>query len=133
MSDLELTSALVGTIGPRAAGDLAAYIRIADQLPTLDEIKNNPLTAKVPASETATCMVVHRTLGTIERNWTDQWMDYMVRLSKEAQGMFANAVRRSVDKKKNGVGNKRLIEVNTNKKYMDWCLANSYLFAAEKK
>lgn len=133
MSDLELTAALVGTIGPRAAGDLAAYIRIADQLPTLEEIKNNPLTAKVPASETATCMVVHRTLGTIERNWTDAWMDYMVRLSKEAQGMFANAVRRSVDKKKDGTGNKRLIEVNTNRKYMEWCLANSYLFAAEKK
>lgn len=133
MSDLELTAALVGTIGPRAAGDLAAYIRIADQLPTLEEIKNNPLTAKVPTSETATCMVVHRTLGTIERNWTDAWMDYMVRLSKEAQGMFANAVRRSVDKKKDGTGNKRLIEVNTNRKYMEWCLANSYLFAAEKK
>jgi hypothetical protein len=58
----------------------------------------------------------------------------MLRLSKEAQGMFANAIRRSVDKKnKDGVGNKRLIEVNTNKKYMDWCLANNYLFAAEKK
>ena len=133
MSDLELTAALVGTIGPRAAGDLAAYIRIADQLPTLEEIKNHPTTAKVPTSETATCMVVHRTLGTIERNWTDAWMDYMVRLSKEAQGMFANAVRRSVDKKKDGTGNKRLIEVNTNRKYMEWCLANSYLFAAEKK
>lgn len=133
MSDMELTAALVGTIGPRAAGDLAAYIKIADQLPTLDEIKNSPLTAKVPTSETATCMVVHRTLGTIERNWTDAWMDYMLRLSKEAQGMFANAVRRSVDKKKDGTGNKRLIEVNTNKKYMDWCLANNYLFAAEKK
>lgn len=133
MSDLELTAALVGTVGPRAAGDLAAYIKIADQLPTLEEIKTSPLTAKVPTSETATCMVVHRTLGTIERNWTDAWMDYMMRLSKEAQGMFANAIRRSVDKKKDGSGNKRLIEVNTNKKYMDWCLANNYLFAAEKK
>jgi energy-coupling factor transporter ATP-binding protein EcfA2 len=134
MGDMELTAALVGTVGPRAAGDLSAFIRIADQLPTLEEIKNNPMGAKVPTSETATCMVVHRTLGTIERNWTDAWMDYMMRLSKEAQGMFANAVRRSVDKKaRDGVGNKRLIEVNTNKKYMDWCLANNYLFAAEKK
>jgi len=134
VSDLELTAALVGTVGPRAAGDLSAFVRIADQLPTLEEIKTNPTGAKVPTSETAVCMIVHRTLGTIERNWTDAWMDYMLRLSKEAQGMFANAIRRSVDKKnKDGVGNKRLIEVNTNKKYMDWCLANNYLFAAEKK
>jgi energy-coupling factor transporter ATP-binding protein EcfA2 len=132
MSDHELTAALVGTLGHAAAGSLAAYVKVSDQMPKLQEIKDAPKTAKVPDNKTVVMMVVHRTLASIERNWTDAWMDYMVRLPMEAQAMFANAVRRSVDKKQTG-GNKRLMEVNTNKKYMDWCLANNYMFAADKK
>jgi uncharacterized protein YbjQ (UPF0145 family) len=77
-------------------------------------------------------MVVHRTLQTIERNWTESWMKYMERLPKEAQGLFANAVRNAVAKSKNGQANKRLIEVTTSKAYMDWCLKNNYMFAADK-
>ena len=132
MSDVELTSALVGTLGIRAAADLSAYVRTYDQAPKLDDIKNDPLNAKVPTSTTATCMVVHRTMQTIERNWTDAWMDYMARLDNEAQYMFANAVRRATEKK-DGTKNKRLIEVNTNRKYMEWCLKNNFVYAADKK
>jgi hypothetical protein len=122
----------MGTIGTASARSLATYVKIGDQLPKLQEIKDNPTTAKVPTNETAICMVVHRTLQTIERNWTDAWMDYMERLPKEAQGLFANAVRNAVAKSKNGQINKRLLEINTNKKYMDWCLKNNYMFAADK-
>jgi energy-coupling factor transporter ATP-binding protein EcfA2 len=127
----ELTAALIGTIGHAAAANLAAYVKIGDQLPSLDSIKTDPEDAKVPSNNTAICMVVHRTLQTLERGWTDAWMRYMIRLPKEAQAMFANAVRRAAEKP-NGV-NKRLIEVNTNKRYQDWCLANNYMFAADKK
>ena len=132
MSSNELTAALVGTLGHAAAGSLSAYVRVAEQMPKLQEIKDNPLTAKVPDNKTVVCMVVHRTLQAIERNWTDAWMDYMARLPAEAQGMFANAVRRSVEKKQ-GTGNKRLMEINSNKKYMDWCLKNNHMFSADKK
>lgn len=132
MTDHELTAALVGTVGHAAAGSLAAYVRVAEQMPKLQEIKDNPLTAKVPDNKTVMCMVVHRSLQALERNWTDAWMDYLVRLPMEAQGMFANAVRRSVEKKQSS-GNKRLMEVNTNKKYMDWCLKNNHMFTADKK
>ena len=38
-------------------------------------------------------MVVYRTLASLEKDWLDPWMDYLVRLDKEAQGMFANGVR----------------------------------------
>jgi hypothetical protein len=41
-------------------------------------------------------------------------------------------VRNAVAKSKNGQINKRLLEINTNKKYMDWCLKNNYMFAADK-
>lgn len=132
MSDHELTAALMGTIGTASARSLATYVKIGDQLPKLQEIKDSPMTAKVPTNETAICMVVHRTLQTIERNWTDAWMDYMERLPREAQGLFANAVRNAVAKSKNGQINKRLLEINTNKKYMDWCLKNNYMFASDK-
>lgn len=132
MSDHELTAALVGTLGHAAAGSLAAYVKVSDQMPKLQEIKDSPLMAKVPDNKTVVMMVIHRTLASIERNWADAWMDYMVRLPMEAQAMFANAVRRAVDKKQTG-GNKRLMEINTNKKYMDWCLKNNYMFAADKK
>lgn len=131
MSDHELTAALVGSIGQAAALNLSAYVKIADQLPTLDSIKQDPDNAKLPTNKTAVMMVVHRTLQTLERNWTDAWMRYMARLPREAQAMFANAVRRAAEKS-NGI-NKRLIEVNTNKRYQEWCMANNHVFAADKK
>lgn len=134
MSSLELTAGLVGTIGTRAASDLAAYIASATDMPKLQDIKDNPLTCKVPANKTAVMMVVQRTLQSIERNWTDAWMDYMVRLPQEAQGMFANKVRRSSEKDSSGKPrSKRLMEVFQNKKYMDWSLKNNHMFAADKK
>lgn len=133
MSSHELTAALIGTIGKRAASDLAAYITSSSDMPKLQEIKDNPTTCKVPTNNTTVMMVVQRTLQSIERNWTDAWMDYLVRLPQEAQGMFANKVRRSVEKKADGKGNKRLMEVFTNKKFMDWTLKNNHMFAADKK
>ena len=117
-----LTSLLIGTIGARGAMDLATFITMADQLPTQQSIKDDPMTAKVPESAAAVCMVVHRALSTIERTWVDAWMDYLLRLDKEAQGMFANGVRaESYDKAKRSM-------VMTSKKFRDWAMANNYLF-----
>jgi hypothetical protein len=52
-------------------------------------------------------------------------MDYMVRLDKEAQGMFANGVRTEKYSKRS--------LVMTNRKFTDWAMANNYMFAADKK
>ena len=116
---------LMGTIGERAAMDLMAFVKLSDQLPSLDSIKKDPMQAKVPESDAAVCMVVYRTLAVIEREWVDQWMDYMARLDKEAQGLFANGVR-------NPKYNKQAL-VMTNKKFTAWAMANNYMFAADKK
>jgi len=35
-------------------------------------------------------MVVYRALGAMNRDWVDNWVTYMERLDKEAQGLFAN-------------------------------------------
>ena len=122
--DQTLTALLMGTIGERGAMDLMAFVKLADQLPSLESIKKDPMQAKVPDSDAAVCMVVYRTLGAIERDWVDQWMDYMARLDTEAQGMFVNGVR----KPKYG---KQSI-VMTNRKFTDWCMRNNFLYAADK-
>lgn len=125
MDSKTLTSLLIGTIGERAAKDLASYIALADQLPTLQSIKDNPQSAKVPESVSAVCMIIYRTLAIIERDWIDAWMEYLVRLTPEAQAMFANGVRAEKYTKKS--------MVMTNKKFTAWALNNNFMFAADKK
>ena len=122
---MTLTGALMGTIGDRGAMDLMAFVKLADQLPSLDSIKNSPDTATVPSSAAAVCMVVYRTLASLEKEWIDPWMTYCVRMDKEAQGMFANGVR-APKYSKQGL-------VMTNRKFTDWARTNNYLFASDRK
>ena len=123
--DQTTTAALMGTIGERGAMDLMAFVKLADQLPSLESIKKDPENAKVPTSAAAVCMVVYRTLATIEKEWMDNWMIYLNRLDTEAQGMFANGVRAP----KYG----RQAMVMTNKNFTQWAMKNSHLFAADKR
>lgn len=123
--DQTTTAALMGTIGERGAMDLMAFVKLADQLPSLESIKKDPENAKVPTSAAAVCMVVYRTLATIEKEWMDAWMTYMDRLDTEAQGMFANGVRAP----KYG----RQAMVMTNRNFTNWAMKNSHLFAADKR
>ena len=123
--DQTLTSLLMGTIGDRGAMDLMAFVKLSTQLPSLESIKQDPLNATVPSSAAAVCMVVYRTLASLDKTWVDSWMDYLVRLDKEAQGMFANGVRSPKYSKQS--------LVMTNKKFTDWAMGNNYMFAADKK
>lgn len=121
--DTTLMALLIGTIGERAAMDLNAFVKLADQLPSLESIKKDPMNAVVPSSAAAVAMVVFRTLTNIEREWVDAWMLYMGRLDKEAQGMFANGVRKPKYSRQN--------IVMTNKSFTAWAMANNYLFTAD--
>jgi energy-coupling factor transporter ATP-binding protein EcfA2 len=123
--DQTLVGLLMGTIGDRGAMDLMAFVKLADQLPSMESIKQDPKNAKVPDSASAICMVVYRTLASLDKDWVDAWMDYMVRLDKEAQGMFANGVRAPKYAKQ--------AIVMTNKKFTQWAMNNNYMFAADKK
>ncbi len=125
LDDQTVTAALMGTIGERGAMDLMAFVKLADQLPSAESIKQDPKNAKVPSSAAGVCMVVYRTLASLERDWLDSWMDYLVRLDKEAQGMFANGVRAPKYAKQS--------LVMTNKKFTQWAMDNNYMFAADKK
>lgn len=118
-----LTAALIGTVGEAAAMQLMTFISVADQLPKLDEIRANPRTAKVPDNGAAVAMVVYRTLAAIERDWVDQWMDYMERLDMEAQALFGNNVR-SKNYEKRSI-------VMGNAKFRAWSLKHNYLYTAD--
>ena len=122
--DITLTAALMGTIGDRGAMDLMAFVSLSDQLPTLQSIKDNPLTAKVPDSAAAICMVVYRTMSALDKDWINKWMDYLPRLDTEAQAMFANGVRAKNYSKQS--------MVMTNKKFTEWAMKNNHLYTADK-
>ncbi|NBQ80364.1 MAG: hypothetical protein EBT99_17480, partial [Betaproteobacteria bacterium] len=124
VTDKVITSSLIGTIGAAAAQSLSTYLAMINDLPKLNDIKASPHTALVPTSTAAACMIVHRTLSIIERNWMDSWMDYLVRLPKTVQGMFAMTA-----KKENY--HKRSV-VMTNGKFQAWALANNYLTTNDK-
>ena len=123
--DQTLTALLIGTIGDRGAMDLMAFVKLADQLPSLQSIKDDPKNAKVPDSAAGICMVVYRTLASIEADWLNAWMDYMPRLDVEAKGMFANGVRAPKYSKQS--------MVMKNKKFTAWARQNNYMFAADKR
>lgn len=125
MDDQTLTAVLMGTIGNRGAMDLMAFVRLADQLPSIESIKREPSTAKVPTSAGAVAMVVYRALGSIERDWVDAWVEYMYRLDPEAQGLFVNNVREDKYSRRN--------IVLTNKKFTEWAMKNNHMFAADRK
>jgi energy-coupling factor transporter ATP-binding protein EcfA2 len=124
LDDKQLTAALMGTIGAPAAFALATFVQMADKLPTREQIEADPMNAPVPDSAAAVCMVVYRALATIERKWVESWLTYMDRLSKEAQGLFVNGVRTPQYSRRD--------YVVQNKKYQDWCMANNYMFSADK-
>jgi energy-coupling factor transporter ATP-binding protein EcfA2 len=125
LDSLTLRSALAGCIGVRASSDLISYMKIAEQMPSIDDIKESPKTAKIPDSPAAVCMVVLRTLRLLDRSWVNAWMDYFARLGVAEQAMFALSVR------KDKYPQREL--VMTNKKYTEWCLANQHIYQADKK
>lgn len=119
------TAALIGTIGPRAAVDLAAYIALSDKLPRLADIKESPTTAMVPDSAAAICMVVFKALMTIDRSWVSAWMQYLNRLPMEAQALFCNGVR--------APHYPHATTVIQNREFSDWSRDNQHLFSADKR
>lgn len=116
-------ASLIGQLGMRAAMDMMAFVALADKLPSLHSIKTDPINALVPDSAAAVCMIVYRALSAMDRDWIDNWLDYLGRLDPEAQGMFANGVRTPKYSKRS--------MVMTNAKFTKWCVANNYMFSAD--
>ena len=119
-----LTQLLIGTIGERATRDMQAYIALADDLPKMIDIRNDPMNAKLPVGAAAQVMVVDKALATLEYAWVGNWMQYMNRLPREVQGLFVNTARKTNY-------NKRDV-VTSCKEFGDWCLANGWLYIKDQ-
>jgi hypothetical protein len=119
-----LTQLLIGTIGERATRDMQAFIALADDLPKMVDIQNDPMNAKIPEGAAAQVMVVDKGLATLEYAWVSNWMKYLGRMPREVQGLFVNTAR-----KENY--NKRDV-VTTCKEFGDWCLDNGWLYSKDQ-
>ncbi len=125
MGDNVLTSALIGTIGNRGALDLMAYVKLADKMPSRDDIKNSPQTAMIPDNVSAKVMVIFRSLGSMSRDFVTPFMEYLVRLDVDSQSLFVNGVRAK--------NYQHQAIVMTNAKFTEWATKNQHLYQADKK
>jgi hypothetical protein len=112
-------SLLTGTIGESAARDMQAFFTVVDKLPTWDAILATPTTAKMPTDAVARCILVFSAIARVEKDSLSKWMQYVQRMDKEWQALFATSVMKSPSKQSFCV---------MNKEFKDWALANQWLF-----
>lgn len=124
MDNQTLRAALTGTIGAEASSSLYTYYKLGEDLPKLEDIRLNPLTAKVPDSAAAVSMVVFKALLSMDNKLILPWMKYMRRLNTTAQGMFVNNARKDTYKHRDLVANTA--------EYGVWAKEFGHLFSQDK-
>jgi hypothetical protein len=119
LGDALTISLLTGTIGESAARDMQAFFTVVDKLPTWDQIIASPTTAKMPDDAVARCILVFSAIARVEKDTLGKWMEYVQRMDKEWQALFATSVMKSQAKQSFCV---------MNREFKDWALANQWLF-----
>lgn len=119
-----LLNGLVGTVGPVAANNMMTYFKMQGEIPTRDEIIQNPMGAPIPKSGAARCLLISRTLSDMDRELAEPWMTYLMRkdFTKVDQALFGMGTRL----KKYPREKLRALAGNT--QYQKWAEANSHLF-----
>jgi len=121
LGDDIMCRALKGTIGEKAMHNILTMVKLDTQLTNWDDLIKSPTTATVPTSAAAACMLVAKAVQRIEKVSIDAWMDFLPRISKEAQGLFARSVMSDKCPKRTVAA--------TNPKFAKWAADNNYLFA----
>jgi len=121
LGDDIMCHALKGTIGEKAMHNMLTMVKLDTQLTNWDDLIKSPTTATVPTSAAAACMLVAKAVQRIEKATIDAWMDFLPRISKEAQGLFARSVMSDKCPKRTVAA--------TNPKFAKWAADNNYLFA----
>jgi len=119
LGDALTISLLTGTIGESASRDMQAFFTVVDKLPTWDQIIASPKTAKMPEDAVARCILVFSAIARVQKDTLAKWMEYIQRMDKEWQALFATSVMKSTDKQAFCV---------MNKEFKDWALDNQWLF-----
>ena len=119
LGDALTISMLTGTIGESASRDMQAFFTVVDKLPTWDAILASPGTAKVPTDAVAKCILVFSAITRVQKESLSKWMDYVKRMDREWQALFATSVMKSPDKQAFCV---------SNADFKNWALENQWLF-----
>jgi hypothetical protein len=87
-----MTKALIGTVGAKAALDMSAMFALGNDLPTLDEIEQQPSNARVPRSAPAQLMLVFKSLQYLDAGNVDAFATYFQRLPKEVMSTWIKTI-----------------------------------------
>ena len=98
--------------------DMMTMVKLDADLPTWERIVSDPASATVPKSGVAACMIVSKAAQRIERETFPAWMQYLSRLPKETQALFARTIMRS---------SKRAVAATVDE-FTSWATSNMYLF-----
>lgn len=81
-----------GSIGEGAAADLFGFIKVFDQLPSLEDIETDPTTAKCPKDLSAGWAAGQMCIHYAKANNIDKIWTYVMRLPKEVQVSMAKSL-----------------------------------------
>lgn len=90
--DALMTKALIGTVGAKAALDMSAMFALGNDLPTLDDIVQQPDNARVPKSAPAQLMLVFKSLQYIDAGNIDAFATYFQRLPREVMSTWIKTI-----------------------------------------
>lgn len=93
--DDELTQEVIaGTVGQSCAAEMFAFFRVANELPTPEEIEANPKTAKRPDDTRLDAQYAAMTMAVYHANEknVDAMFEYVTRLSRELQTSAAKSL-----------------------------------------
>lgn len=110
-----LLAAMIGTVGESAARDQLAFVDYQDQLPSWQEVIDNPKTCKLPESDGACAIMAFSAISKVDRNTIAPFMDYVERMHPNWQSVFALNIAKNPAKQQVAF---------TATKFKDWCLAN---------
>ena len=113
--------ALKGTVGEKAMHNMLTMVTLDTQLTSWDDLIKAPTTAVVPTSAAAACMLIAKAVQRIEKATMNAWMEFLPRMSKESQGLFARSVMSDMCPKR--------AVAATNPMFAKWAADNNYLFA----
>ena len=113
---------LCGLIGQSAAMELNAFIELDDKLPTWEAIIANPSTIEMHEDPVADIITVHKAIHAVTSSTMPKWLEYLTRMAKEKQGMFAKVLQKSNNKNSMAC-----------KAFIDWAQENNYLFCKTVK
>ena len=116
IGDDVLITALSGTVGESAARDMQAFLSVADSLTPFKVCVDKPQHADLPDSPVAAVIMVLGAVTRVTHENINSWMEYLERLPREAQFLFASNAMRS----------KAAATVATSAGFTQWAVDNSW-------